>query len=650
LAALSNRPTTLTKKAAQEKLIELIENGSSVTRGLEVVDKAYKTYEEWRRNDAAFKAKVDHAKTMAKRAPVVRGEKIPFEDWRLKYLGQRTYWHQLQWIDVLEGREPRDLHPAQTWSRGTNRNRVLVNCPPEHAKSQTITIDYITYRICMDPSFRSIIISAGQTMASRMVYGIKSRLTNPRFRDLQMAYGPEGGWKATADAWTKTEIYLDADNRDGIEKDPTVQALGWQGQIYGARANLIVLDDGVDKKNVRQWEAQKEWLDTEPATRLGTVGKFLVIGTRMAPVDLYSELMNPEHYTSGNPPWNYLASPAILEFGEAEDGSDHKTLWPYSDRSRLSSAADGDACSCGQPYCVAGLELDGEQVYPWWDGLHIQQMRDGLPSSRFALVYQQSGVLEDAIFPEHALEESTNNRRMPGLMQPDTVGHPPGGMHGMRVIATCDPAVKGAAAIIVGAVSTKPVNGTHKRYLLNAWNIKAPTPQRLKEMIFKVTEDYGVDVWRVEKTGLLQFFTQDAELRAFMAQRGVQFREHNTNKSTKWDPAYGVASLAPLFGQWDRATGPHGEVTSEWREISPPLIELPRGANGGIRDLKNQLVIWSPDLDPTKIPCDLVMALWFFEIEAREVTRRGMGKLDPFKGNKNFTSSRTARRLSLVGA
>ncbi len=43
-------------------------------------------------------------------------------------------------------------------------------------------------------------------------------------------------------------IYLGA-GRDSGEKDPTVQALGFGSQIYGARADLIILDDVVMNAN-----------------------------------------------------------------------------------------------------------------------------------------------------------------------------------------------------------------------------------------------------------------------------------------------------------------------------------------------------------------------------------------------------------------
>ncbi len=45
----------------------------------------------------------------------------------------------------------------------------------------------------------------------------------------------------------KDAIYIE---RESNEKDPTLQALGIGGQIYGARADLIILDDCVTLSNL----------------------------------------------------------------------------------------------------------------------------------------------------------------------------------------------------------------------------------------------------------------------------------------------------------------------------------------------------------------------------------------------------------------
>ena len=512
---------------AKDRFIELIREGLNIEPALEKVGRSRKTYEDWRRNDEAFKAKVDQARQLrGKRDDVVRGEKIGFAEWRKKYLHQDTFWHQHQWIDVLEGREPRDLHPAQNYEPA-NRNRLLVNVPPEHAKTVTISTEYAVYRLCMDPSFRILVISAGQGLANSIVYDIQQILTSPDYVELQKAYAPDGGWEANAESWRESQIIFGAatrasGNQDTHQKDPNVLALGMRSKIYGRRADLVIVDDAVDTTNVSEHAKQMTWLRKMVESRIVAKGRMIVVGTRIAPVDLYSELRKPENYANGKSPWTYFSSPAILEEGATP--TEHVTLWPRSSHPLIKpdEIEAGDVCICGRAECAIP---DADGLYSKWDGIHLEAgPRASNNNSDWALVYQQKSVPDDATFPEHAVTRSIEGLRLAGRLESDRAGHPYTGMHGKYIIAGLDPSIKGFAGMIVGAVD----RDTKKRFLLNAWNLKAPTKGQLVEKMKQVTEHYGVHEWRVEKTGLLQFFTQDAEMRQWFQARGVKFTEHMT--------------------------------------------------------------------------------------------------------------------------
>ena len=639
--------TRLATEPAKDRLVELLKDGVSVKAALEKIEYAQKTYEMWRAKDPDFKVRVDQARQLRKSdRGVQRGERMGFAEWREKYLKTRTFWHQLQWVDLVEGREPRDLHEAQSYTPG-KRNRILINCPPFHAKSMTLTVDYSVYRLCMDPSFRILIVSAGSTLAQDFLYAIKQRLTSPDFLDLQLAYAPDGGWESTAESWTESRIVFGTDVRTSgektsHEKDPNVQTVGMRSKIYGKRADLIILDDAVDGTNVAEYAKQMKWLRREVSSRLEARGKMIVVGTRISSVDLYSELLKPENYANSKSPWTYLASPAILE--EASDPKDHVTLWPHSDEPWVSveGAEDSDECLCENPRCGEGIEIDGRTVYPRWDGVHLEKgPRAENNNAEWSLVYQQRSVPDDATFPEHAVTKSINNLRLAGLLEKDRSGHPYKGMHGMYVIAGCDPSISGFAGLNAIAVDKE----TNKRYLLNAWNIKAPTKVALIDKMKQVTEHYSVDEWRVEKTGLLQFFTQDQEFRLWLQTRGVKFGEHLTG-SNKWDATFGVSSLSSLFGEYRRAWD---NPNAEWDEVTAPLIELPRPNTDGVKALIHQLITWTPDLDPNKVPQDVLMSLWFSEIGAREYLGVGRrGNVLSFNRPNRFASPNAAQKRYAV--
>ena len=505
----------------------------------------------------------------------------------------------------------------------------------------------MTYRLCMDPGFRVLLISAGQDLAKDFLFGIKQRLTSPDFIDLQLAYAPDGGWEATSESWTESKIVFGTEVRAQSgkafhEKDANAIALGMRSKVYGRRCDLVIVDDGVDTTNVSEYAKQLKWLRSMVESRIEGGGKLLVVGTRVSAVDLYSELLKPENYANGVSPWTYLASPAILE--EADDPEEHVCLWPLAQEPwvRLEDS-EMDECLCEQTVsCTAGIEVDGRRMFARWDGVHLEKgPRASNSAADWALIYQQKSVPEDATFPEHAVVRATQPLRLCGRLEKDRAGHPFGGMHGKYVIAGLDPSIKGFAGIVAYAVDRE----TQRRFLLNAWNLKAPTKDQLTDKMKQVTEHYSVNEWRVEKTGLLQFFTQDSVLRAWMSTRGVRFTEHYTG-ANKWDASFGVSSLASLFGEYDRAWD---TPNSEWREITAPLIELPRAHKDGIKALVHQLITWTPDLDPNKVPCDMVMALWFAEVGAREHLGYGnSGNVTAFGRSNRFVSPRATQRRTVV--
>jgi hypothetical protein len=591
---------TFTPEQAKKAFLEFVSAGYNITAAIQKVDRSRKAYEYWRKNDPVFRNAVDtimstrKVDTNTRDGNRVAGRGMGFAAWRKKYLGQETFPHQMQWIDLLEGKDPRDLHPSQVYELG-RRNKMVINCPPNHGKTTVVTMDYVTFLICINPAVKIAIISKTSDMAEDMVYGVKTRLTHPDNHELIRDFAPEGGFLATADEWSANRIRLASADRDPSDKDPTLQGLGLGSQVYGKRLDRVFVDDAVDGENAAGWQKQMRWLQVEVSSRPGASGVVCVIGTRISPADLYWQLRNPENFQSGKSPWTYLSQPAVLE----EDGprDKWKTLWP---RATTSWYNENDDCWCNTDDCRHG---DSDNLFPRWDGLHIGAVKDDLDANVWLQAYMQKEVGGNAAFPSYGISEATNKGRRAGRN---------GGMFSVPddayVIGSVDPATTGFAAIIVGAVSHQ---APFKRYIYDAWNIKHPTPEELKNRIKAATIEFGVSEWRIEKTGLLTMFTQDFELNQWLHSRGVRLTQHYTGKN-KFDTNFGVASMSPLFGQWqDMDDGTH-------KMISDPLIELPRIDTDGMRALVQQLTIWTPELDPKKTPCDMVMALWFLEIGCRE--------------------------------
>lgn len=608
--------------ALKRKVIAFIEGGATVEVAMGKVARSVKTYESWRKLDSEFRESVDHARDLldAKRRGEVRD--VPdFPEFAEKYLHHRLFLHQLQWFDILEGHEPRDLHYAETYEPG-KRSRVVLNTPVEHGKSSTISMDYVTWMICKNPNIRVMIISKSQTMARKFLLGIKSRLTNPMYREMQKAFSPEGGWKSTASVWTANMIYLGGD-RDSGEKDPTVEALGIGGHIYGARADLIIMDDCVVNANAHEYDKQIDWIQAEVQTRV-RAGRLLIVGTRMAANDLYSEIVKDERYTNGKSPWTYLAQPAVLEY--ADDPEDWKTLWP---RNTI-------PCEC-LDFCNEGnLEPGPDGLFDRWDGKHLNDARNSVDPATWARVYMQAQLTEDAVFNEHAVRAAIDGQRQCGVMRAGGLGHRPLGMEGLYIVAGLDPAMTENTAALVMGVDRR----SGERWVLDVFDQRQVSPLQMRQLIKDWTEEYHIQEWRIEKNAFQIMLTQDQEINQFLANHGCVLREHYTGKN-KWDNDFGVASVSPIFGVHTEVHTEKGGLT---HRVEGGLIHLPSTKQSEApKRLVEQLITWAPD---TKNKTDMVMALWFCEIRAREIVN-AYGSNVTHLNNKFLGRRRLRERITI---
>ena len=151
---------------------------------------------------------------------------------------------------------------------------------------------------------------------------------------------------------------------------------------------------------------------------------------------------------------------------------------------------------------------------------------------------------------------------------------------------------------------------SHKRYIVDATKITRPTPAQIRQLIVDWSNVYAPSEWIVERNAFQSFLTQDEGIRTFLASKGIVLREHHTGNN-KWDAGFGVASMSTLFGY----------KSPENKHYRDNLIHLPSDHTENVKSLIEQLITWSPT---TKGKTDMVMALWFCEIRAREWLNNGI--------------------------
>jgi len=569
---------------AKKAFLELFKDGMTISNAMKAVDRSISTYERWRRDDEEFVSAVERVRNLRNgvAGPKPVREVLSFPEFSEKYLDAKVFPHMQNVVDLIEGNDPSWVHPSMVFEKG-ERDLVMVNMPPEHAKTTSITINYVVYRICMDPNIRVILVSKTAEMAKKMLYAIKTRLTHPRYEAMIEAYAPLGGFDKDSEAWNQTMIYVSDNARDSGEKDPTVQALGIRGHIYGARADLIILDDTVDLTNAHEFEKQIDWLQSEVISRISASGSMLVVGTRLASKDLYRELRDEHRYPDEDSPWSYLSMPAVLEFNDKE--KDWVTLWPRSNQPEPGSK-------------IETQEADAEGFYAKWDGPRLSKKRRRVSPRAWAMVYQQQQVSEDAIFSPDALKAAINGNRMAGPIPKGMVGQRINGMDGLIIVAGLDPATSGHTAAVVMGLDIQ----TQKRYLLDVYNKAGITPEAMRDMIKELTVKYRISEWRIERNGFQGFLVHDRELNEFCSTRGTIIKPHFTGQN-KHDTDFGVASMTSLFSNWQNKN---------------QLIELPSThGQESCKQLVEQLVTWAPDAPKTQ-KTDIVMAMWFAELSCRD--------------------------------
>ena len=596
------------KKEAQERCLQQLTQGSTIVQAMATVGRSDVAFRQWCATDAEFKTRAEAARLEGKGIKTDLKElgEISFPDFSEQFLDTKLFEHHLDWIDLIEGRTPRWLDSAMTYEPGA-ANRVLINVPPEHAKSTVITTNYVVYTIVTNPNARVIIVSKTQGMARKFLGAIKTRLSHPAFTKMQVAFGPNGGYKADSTQWSADMIYLGT-GRDSGEKDPTVQALGMGSQIYGARADLIIIDDAVMGSNAHEWEKQLEWIQKEVITRLGRHGKLIIVGTRVAPIDLYKMLRDPQQWSGGKSPFTYFAMPAVLQFDEKPEN--WRTLWPKT--TMQENEID---------------EPDDNGLYPKWDGPSLFTRRSEVAASVWAMVYQQEDVQSDSIFSPTAVAGCVNGMRKRGPLKPGAPGHPRAAGSTYTVIGF-DPAVSGRSAFV--AVTLNRDDSTI--YVLDCVNMSDPTPQKENALIREWVEKYHPQEFRVEINAHQKYYAMDTDLRNYLATYGCQLNSHFTGKN-KWDTSFGVASMSSLFG-----------TIHDGRYQDNGLIELPSNEGSeGLKSLVQQLITWKPD---TKNPTDCVMALWFAIIRIRELMQQG-SKVGQYQNNRWATRYQKQSRMSL---
>lgn len=173
---------------------------------------------------------------------------------------------------------------------------VIIEMPPRHGKSQTVTETFPSYYIARNPTKRVIAAAYSDTLARKF-----GRLNRDKFNEAANVFG----------------LALDANNSSAQDWSVSglpggMVATGIGGSITGQGADLLIIDDPI--KNAEEANSptmrQKVWDEWEStlSTRLHNGASVIVIMTRWHEDDLVGRLLE-----NASRDWIRLRLPAIAE-------------------------------------------------------------------------------------------------------------------------------------------------------------------------------------------------------------------------------------------------------------------------------------------------------------------------------------------------
>jgi len=427
---------------------------------------------------------------------------------------------------------------------------VLILGHPESGKSTLVSLWYVLYRLALNPDLRCAIVTKNSTKAQDLLNRIKRYLTEDHlYAETERNFIKDfGGWKPEHGdmQWSQDQIMVK--HRQSGERDPTIQALGIGKHIYGARLDLLILDDALVMDNQIS-EVTRErldtWFDGEARSRAQR-GQVVVNGTRLLPQDLYGAW---KKQWAGQRLFRQVVIPAILNEWTEEEKVSWEGYWTL----------DG--------YDIME-EINGEDIVTGFQ-MGMRDLRDLIvrkDPNRWKLIYQQEDVeLEQAIFHQRHIDSAFElgaHRSRYQVMEHE------------RLILAVDPATTGRAASIVLAVD--PI--TQVRTVVDLFvgsNLGATGIRR--KLLYDFWERYGVEGKIFDVTVIEENFVKtlrgDESLMAKAMEAGTNIAWPHTlgkGRTGKWDEEFGIAAMAGLFGSGLISFANGGSEGRKWLD---PLVD-----------------------------------------------------------------------------
>lgn len=469
-----------------------------------------------------------------------------------------------KFFNRYSGRKLQPIH--KQWVKDALENpRVLINCPPRHAKSTIFTVWVPLWLICINRDVQILVCSQTEKLAKKFTNEISYHLAYNsdlirdfgRFRP-EMADWP---WRPNSG-----ELLVDGRKRETKSGDLTIQVRGSEQQILGMECDWVICDDPVSRKHVTsdtQREELSVWFHGDVLTRLEPQGRAICIGQRLHLHDLYGELSEErimDHNGDSVPRWKHLNYPAIQQWPDKEQGIEAKVLWPDK-----------------------------------WSFEALMERYADLGAALFEAMFQQNPLPEGERLCRR--EWMYGDGEHQGCLDFDRDGRVPAELKQRVRVLSLDPSPTRYAALIVADLEWN--RGYFECHVLEIVRDKMAVRDMLWQ-IERCLDAYQPHYFVFEQNAAQRWFLQDPAMDTI--RRRVRVLPHSTGRN-KGDPTLGIESLAIDF-EFGRIRLPYGDA--EAKAMSQYLID--------------EALTY-----PQSKTDDVLMALWFMKFNyGRLVPRKDL--------------------------
>ena len=210
------------------------------------------------------------------------------------------------WPEFIEGAHHR--HIAKKFNDLANKkiNRLIVNMPPRHTKSEFASYLLPAWMVGRNPKLKIIQVTHTGELAIRFGRKAKHLIDSEDYGKIFQ---------------TRLQEDSQAAGRWETAQGGEYFAAGVGGAITGRGADLLIIDDPhseQDAMSATAFENAYEWYTSGPRQRLQPGGQIVLVMTRWSKKDLTGILMNNQKEVKGDQ-WDVVEFPALM---------DHGPVWP----------------------------------------------------------------------------------------------------------------------------------------------------------------------------------------------------------------------------------------------------------------------------------------------------------------------------------